>query len=306
MTYRLQTYLRTRSKRSLALTLAFSMLAPTAATALLPAAAFAQSAASASDLASIEMPTAPVQTGPIHTILMFPFVNGIPSSTAANGFDGSVVGAQVEVAIKQRLNVIGRYKANSFSPTLPQIQRAVADSGVAGITETDVAPPYDTAQKGRKLADQVATDGYLLGTIEAITTDPQTRTVSLTITATLYNTQTGTAVKALAYTGRGVSYNANDAPAALLQSAINDAAGHVVSALNADVTQGRQAKIAPDIKSKHRRSLGTVALGLLLAAAVAIGISASHHHSSSSSSGTGTGGTTMPITGGTPPSPPSL
>jgi hypothetical protein len=317
MTSHLLTRLITRCrhsgpKRSLALALAVSMLLPSAATLLLPAAAGAEGAATSSDLASIHMPMVPVQAGRIHTILLFPFTNTMSASASANGFDGEVVGAQVENAIKMRLNVIGRYKADSFSPTLPQMQRAVQDSGVAGITETDIAPPYDTSQKGRKLADEIATDGYLLGTIDSITTDTQTRTVSVLVGATLYNTVTGTAVKTMAYTGRGVSYNTTDNPEALLQSAVNDAAGKIVSALNADTSQGRIATV-PDVRPTHRSGVGPVVLGVLLAAAIAIGITAAHHSSHNNSSGTsstgtgstGTGtGTGSVGTGGTPPSPP--
>jgi hypothetical protein len=300
---------RPRASRPLALALALSMLLPSAATVLLPAAAWAQGAApsTASDLSAIRIPTVPAAEGPIHTILMFPFASKIDPASAS-GFDGDIVGARVENAIKMRLNIIGRYKADSFSPTLPQIQRAVTDSGLAGITETDVAPPYDSGAKGRKLADEIATDGYLLGTIEAIQTNPQTRTVSLTITATLYSTETGLAVKALAYTGRGISYSVSDDPASLLQSAINDAAGHVVSALNADVAR---TPIKRDVKTAHHSTLGTVALGILLAAAIAIGITASHntgHHGGGSSGTTTTTTTTTttppPVIGGTPPVPP--
>ena len=294
-----------RSKRTLALALVAGMLLPSAATVLLPTAAWAQSGSISADLGAIRMPAVPAAEGPIHTILMFPFANKVDASAPGNGFDGEIVGARVENAIKMRLNVIGRYKADSFSPTLPQMHRAVQDSGLAGLTENDVAPPYDTAEKGRKLADQIATDGYLLGTIEAIQNDPQTRTVSVTITATLYNTQTGRAVKALAYTGRGISYNAADAPAALLQSAINDASGHVVSALNADVTQGRQVT-RQDVRPSHHSGVGKAALVLLLAAAVAIGITSSHH-SSHSGGGTTTTPVTPPVTGGSgPPAAPGI
>ena len=286
-------------KRLLALALTALLLAPSAAALLLPVAAQAQAESTAGDLASIRIPTVPVSDGPIHTILMFPFADKIDASAPASGFDADIVGARVENAIKMRLNVIGRYKADSFSPTLPQIQRAVQDSGVAGITETDVAPPYDSAAKGRKLADQIATDGYLLGTIESIQTDTQTRTVSLTITATLYSTETGRAVKALAYTGRGISYNTADDPEALLQSAINDAAGHVVSALNAAVAGPHVA--VKDVRSRHRSGIGTVVLGLLVAGAIAIGITASHHSSSHNSGGGSTTTTTTTTTGGNSP-----
>ena len=295
-------------KRSLALALAASLLLPSsAATLLLPAPAQAQATSTASDLASIKIPTVPAEQGRIRTILMFPFAPKVDTG-AAEGFDVSEVGARVEDAIKTRLNTIGRYKGDSFSPTLPQIQRAITDSGINNdLTETDVAPPYDTPSKGLKLADEIATDGYLLGTIEGIQTDAKTGTVSLTITATLYSTETGRAVKALAYTGRGISFSASDNPQTLLQSAINDAAGHVVSSLNADVAQ---APVKPDVRRAHHSGVGAVALGILVAAAIAIGITASHnsHHNSggSSTTTTTTPVTTNPVTGGGPPSPPSL
>lgn len=289
---------RISRRRPIALALALSLLTP----ALLPAAALAQGAApvTMSDLSAIRMPVVPVSEGPIQTILMFPFANKAPDAAGA-GFDAEIVGARVENAIKTRLNTIGRYKANSFAPNLPQIQRAVQDSGVAGLTETDVAPPYDTAAKGRRLADQLATDGFLIGDVDAISVNPQTRTVSVVVDATLYSTQTGRAIKVLGATGRGVSFNAADDPAMLLQSAINDAAGHVVAALNADRSQGRQV-VVQDVRPKHRSNAGAIALGVLVAAAIAIGLTTTHHHNNS-----GGGGTPIvipPVTGGIPPAPP--
>jgi len=288
---------RISRRRPIALALALSLLTP----ALLPAAALAQGAApvTMSDLSAIRMPVVPVSEGPIQTILMFPFANKATDAAGA-GFDADIVGARVENAIKTRLNTIGRYKANSFAPNLPQIQRAVQDSGVAGLTETDVAPPYDTAAKGLKLADQLATDGFLIGDVDSISVNPQTRTVSVVVDATLYSTQTGRAIKVLGATGRGVSFNAVDDPAMLLQSAINDAAGHVVAALNADRSQGRQV-VVQDVHPKHRSNAGAIALGILVAAAVAIGLTTTHHHNNS---GGGIPVVIPPVTGGIPPAPP--
>ena len=291
---------RTTRQRPLALALALSLLTP----ALLPVAAAAQGAAQTtpSDLSAIRIPVVPVSEGPIQTILMFPFANKATDAAGA-GFDADIVGARVENAIKVRLNTIGRYKANSFAPNLPQIQRAVQDSGVAGLTENDVTPPYDDARKGRKLASQLATDGFLIGNIDSISTNPQTHTVSVVVDAILYSTLTGRAVKSLGATGRGVSFNATDDPAMLLQSAINDAAGHVVAALNADRSQGRQ-RVVQDVRPKHRSNVGAVVLGVLAVAAVAIGLTTTHHHNNSNGGG-GTPVIVPPVTGGTPPLPPT-
>lgn len=293
---------RRGQSRTLALALAASLLLPPM---LLPATALAQGAAptTGADLASVRIPVVPATEGPIRTILMFPFAN--KTSDASNsGFDADIVGARVEEAIKVRLNETGRYKGDSFLPALPQIQRAVQDSGLDGLTEADVAPPYDSASKGRRLAEQIATDGYLLGTIESISVNQQTRTVSVVVSATLYSTTTGRAVKALAATGRGISFTANDDPALLLQSAVNDAAGHVVSALNADRSQGRPM-VVQDVRPKHHNNkAGEIALGILVAAAVAIGLTTAHHHHSSGTTTTTT--TPAPVTGtGGPPSPPT-
>lgn len=295
--------LRRGRSRTAALALAASLLLPPA---FLPGATLAQGAAptTGADLAAVRIPVVPATEGPIRTILMFPFANKT-SDASSSGFDADIVGARVEDAIKVRLNETGRYKGDSFLPTLPQIQRAVQDSGLDGLTETDVAPPYDTAQKGRRLAEQIATDGYLLGTIESISVNEQTRTVSVVVSATLYSTTTGRAVKALAATGRGISYAASDDPALLLQSAVNAAAGHVVSALNADRSQGRPI-VVQDVRPKHHSNkAGEIALGILVAAAVAIGLTTTHHHHSGSSTTTTTT-TPTPVTGaGGPPAPPT-
>ncbi len=173
-------------------------------------------------------------------------------------------------------------------------------------------------QKGDKIATQIGTDGYLLGTIEALNVDPATRNVTLTVSATLYNTETGGAVKSLAYTGHGISYNATDDPDSLLQSAINDAAGHIVSALNANGANTQPVHLAPaDFTRGSHSNGGSVLLGLLIAAGIGLALSSSHHGSSgSSSSATGTSTGTTPgvpappggLSGGgssSPPGPPN-
>ena len=296
--------LKPRGRRSVAVVLAASLLLPPA---LLPAAALAQGAAptTSADLSAVRIPVVPPTEGPIRTILMFPFANKTSDATNS-GYDANIVGARVEDAIKVRLNETGRYKGDSFLPTLPQIQRAVQDSGLDGLTEADVAPPYDSAAKGRRIADQIATDGYLLGTIESISINQQTRTVSIVVGATLYSSATGRAVKALGATGHGISFSTTDDPQTLLQSAVNDAAGRVVAALNADKSQGTPMVVRDVRPKRHNNKAGEIALGLLVAAAVAIGLTTTHHHHSSGSKTTTTV-TPPPVTGGGgPPLPPGI
>jgi len=296
-------------KRSLALALAAAMFCPPGG--LLVAAQAQQVPPPVSQAApapaaptppagsGIRIPMSPVVAGPIHSILLFPFSNALPASSGA-GFDADQVGARVEDAVKMRLNVIGRYKANSFSPSLPQIQRALQEARVEGLSENDLTPPYDDAQKAKKIAGQVGTDGYLLGTVEALRVEPASRNVSLTVSATLYNAATGSAARVLAFTGKGVSYNAGDAPDALLQSAINDVSGQLVSALNGG--QPQEHMVSVDSQRGHHNNNGSILLGVLIATALGIAIGSSHHGGGGGSSSS----STTPTGNGGPPSPPGL
>jgi hypothetical protein len=253
----------------------------------------------------ILLPAAPVQSGPINTILLFPFANAIAANGSSAGFSPEITGARVEDAIKMRLNVIGRYKANSFSPALPQIQRALEESRVEGLTESDVTPPYDNSQRVAKIASQVGTDGFLIGTIETIKVNPTTRNVDLAVSASLYNSTTGSPVKVLAVTGHGVSFNVSDAPDNLLQIAINDVAGQIVSALNAETNRPAVLLPAADYVRGHKSNGGSILLGILLATGIGFAIASSHHSNNNNGGG---GGITPPIGGGTPgvPAPPVL
>ncbi len=268
-----------------------------------PSATTAPSAAAG----TIRIPMAPVQTTPIKSILLFPFASAIPAGSATSGFNAVTVGAQVEDAIKLRIKTIGRYQASSFSPRLPQIQRALSEPSATGqgITENDLVPPYTNGATAQRITDQIGSDGYLLGTVEALSQDPKTRNVNLTISATLYNTTTGAPVKVLAYTGHGVSYNASDDPNTLLQSAINDASGHVVSALNAQAAPVQKADVPVDFKRGKKNNKGSILLGILLAVGIGLAISSANRHSSN-----GGGGTTTPTTPVTTdpgiPAPPQL
>lgn len=299
----------TSLKRLVAFALTAAFLLPpgtcllTAAQAQAPApAAPAPPSASAG---VIRIPLAPMQATRIKTILLFPFANTMSAGASTSGFNPDVVGAQVEDAVKLRLNTVGRYQASSFSPRLPQIQRALTEPSATGqgITENDLVPPYTNGATAQRITDQVGTDGYLLGTIEALSQDPKTRNINLTISATLYNTTTGAPVKVLAYTGHGVSFNASDDSNTLLQSAINDASGHVVSALNAEAAPQKAA--APvDFKRGRKSNSGSILLGILLAVGIGFAISSGHHHHNN-------GGGNNPVTPTNPigpgiPAPPNL
>ena len=284
---------RTLAKRSLAWGMALTMICPPAAGLMPPA--------QAQTAAIVPQSAAAVDVSAIHTILLFPFSNAIPASTGTGGLSADTLGGRLEDAVKFRLNVIGRYKADSFSPALPQVQRALQEARIQGLTQADIAPPYDASPKGQKISALVGTDGYLLGSIDALSADPTSRTVTLTASAILYDTATGSSVKVIAHSGKGVSYNAGDNPDGLLQSAINDVAGQIVSALNSSAP--REAPMTGSFSRGSRSNGGSILLGILLATAVGFAISSSNHHSGGGSSNTSSGGGTTGGGTGMPPVP---
>lgn len=278
-------------RRVVACGLALTMLCPPSGGLLL--AAQAQSPMTGSSMAG--------RAAAIKSVLLFPFTNNVPATANTGGASLDDVSARLEDAIKLKLNVVGRFRATSYSRTLASVQRGLDEP--KGLTQDDITPPFDDPQKAGKIAGQVATDGYLTGTIESLKNDPATRKVSLTVTAGLYDTQTGAAVKTMALTGYGISYNAADNPDMILQTAIDDAAGKIVSSLNA-LRNDKVITTVPESQRGHSNVGPTILIALLIGAAV-YGLS---HRGGGGSSSSGTAPTTTPAptdTGG-PPAPPTV
>ena len=237
----------------------------------------------------------------VKSVLLFPFTNNVPATDPTGGAGIDSVSARLEDAIKLKLNVVARYRATSYSRTMASVQRGLDEP--KGLTQDDITPPFDDPQKAGKIATQTATDDFLTGSIASLKNDPATRKVSLTVAAALYDTQTGAAVKTMVVTGYGVSFNASDNPDALLQTAIDDAAGKIVSEMNA-LTNNRAVMTVAD-SQRGKSNAGPTILALLL---IGLGAYALSHRSSgggSSSTGTTTTTTTPTDTGG-PPSPPTV
>lgn len=240
----------------------------------------------------------PLITSPnASSILLFPFANNAGASAAA-------VGPQLDDAVKLRLNAIGAYKVTTYTKFLPSVQRAVVDNV---LSQDDLSKAGADPQVSGKIAAQAATDNYLTGAVETFTADPATRHVKMEVSADLRSTQTGAAVRTIAFTGEAGPSSASETLDGVTQQAVSIVAGKIVASINSGLP-------AHSVMASSQRGhssagqkflLGVLATSLL----VAILSNSSHGGGSTNSSGTTSGGTTSGGTtgGGIPPvpSPPS-
>jgi hypothetical protein len=228
----------------------------------------------------------------IRSILIFPFVNDA-------GDPGEAVAGRISDAVKLKLNLVGKLKATSYDHRLSSIERAVNDQV---LSRDDVDGPFTDPQKSGRIASQINTDGYLIGGLESLTVDPNSKKVTLEVTATLYDTQTSVAVRSLGFTGTGVATSASEAQDAVLSDAVNDAASKIAAAINAGAPAATGKTVVKESARGGKSAGGSGVLLALLGAGLLI--AAFHHGSSSSSSPPSSSGGGGGTTGGGPPPPP--
>ena len=256
----------------------------------------------------------------IKSILLFP-------SAAASGVAGlpPSLTAQLDDAIKLRVNTVGNYTATSFSKFNPSVQRSLNEAdATSGLTDADIKAPFGAVDEARaqRVAVVIGTDSFLLTTVRSYDQDATSRRVTLLVNSTVYDTQTGQPVRSLGgtFSGSAAPTSASDTDANIQQGAVNDVAGKIASTLNAAVPHN-QTIVAADSQrgSSHgaQKALLVVLGGALLYAILSGshfgggGGSSSGGGGSSSSSGPpglpgGTTGTTTGSSGSSgPPSPPS-
>jgi hypothetical protein len=230
----------------------------------------------------------------IRSILLFPIAND-------SGAAGDDVAPKIDDAVRIRLNAVNKFQVTRFSRLLPTVQRGLEDKD---LTEQDVQTPFGDTDKDQpraaRIAQRMDVDSYFVGNLDTFKADPTTKTVSLQVTGTLYDTRTGGSAKTGGASVTEKPQSASDNLDTVIQAAVNDAAGQIASGINAlPVTP--QPVVVQTSQRGHSISGGSV---LLAIAAGALLYAAFHHDSSSSSSssstsGSGSGG------GLTPPSPPT-
>ena len=273
-------------KRVLAWGLTVSMLCPPVGGLL--SAAQAQSPVQPANNPTVNGPALPPPLPtdtPIYganSILLFPFGNDTNSPSA------DAVAARVADAVKLRLSTVGDYKVTSYSKFLAPVQRALDDNV---LSQADITGPFD-AQKGGRIASQFQTNEYLTGAVESFTADPNTRRVTIEVSADLRSTQTGNSVRSLAFTGTGVPVTNSDSLDAVTQRAVNAVASKIASAINAGAP--RVAMALPASQRGHNNA-GQIFLLTVLAGALVYAVL----HNSNNTNGSNNGGTTTTGGGGT-------
>lgn len=273
-----------RLKQAIALGLSAAMLCPPATS--LVAAAYAQGVP----------PSASAPTG-IRSVLLFPFTNNAGASADS-------LAARLTDAVKLRINTVGSYSATAFTTFLPPVQRAIDDNV---LPKEALTPPFDSSAKAGPIAQQVETDGYLIGSIESYSTDAASKKVTIEVSATLYNTANNTATKTLAFTGSAAPISTGEDESAVTQAAIDDAAGKIVNGLGTSTTTQRPVVMASSQRGSNKT--GQTALLVILGAALVYAV---FHNSGSGGGGGGSSATTGSTSSGGgggptgPPAPPSV
>jgi hypothetical protein len=236
---------------------------------------------------------------PVKSLLLF------PASADTGAGDGAAdLAAPLDAAIKLRLDLVGNYSLLTYTKFLPPVRRGLIESDSGGLTDADVAGPFDQA-RGLKIAGLVGTDAFLLTRILNYSQDPTTRRVTLVVSSRAYYSDTGLPVPGLSATVNGVAApaSASDSDADVQQGAVNDAAARITSALNAAAPQTHVA-VARTHTSNGRGARTLLALGIFGALLYGI-ISGSHFGggggSSSSGGGSSSGGSTISV-----PAPPAV
>lgn len=238
----------------------------------------------------VEMPVAGQSS-----LLLFPFVNNTQQPS------GDAIASQVVDALRFRLDSVGVFKVTGYSKFLSPVQRAVQD-GV--LTEADTAGPYADATTAGKIAAQVSTNDYLIGSVESFKADPTTRNVTLEVSADLRDTKTNNSIRTLAFTGTAAPLSNSDTLDAVTQRAIASVASKLAAAINGN----RKPMVMPASQRGHNNGAQTFLLALL-GGALLYAVLHNSSNNGGNNGGTTTGGTTGTGTGttgtGGPPSPPS-
>ena len=235
----------------------------------------------------------------LKSVLIFPASNdsGAPADTAN-------IASLLDAAIKVRLDSVGRYKTTFYSPHLAAIDRALSDRV---LSDEDLTGPFDDPAKAGHIAQQVDTEGFLTTTVEHFDSDPVAKTSTVEVSADLYDTASGNALKVFTVTGRGTAMGNGDMSDAVNQQAINDAAGQIVRSLNVQAPVHPVVVTASQVGSAKHNS-GQTALLAILGGAILYALL--HHGSDGGVPAAGTGGGTNPAppppSSSGPPSPPVL
>lgn len=139
------------------------------------------------------------------------------------------LGANMADSIKTAISAVPGYLAIPFSERLPSIRRS-RDEGL--LRGSDLASPFagEKSAAGR-IAKNVGTDLYLVGSIEDFEVDPSTKQVSATVSVQLTDSVTGDILKSVVVTGKSPEGKTEATQSELTALAAGHAVAKVVSEL---------------------------------------------------------------------------
>ncbi len=216
----------------------------------------------------------------IKTIALFPVAN---SATGA-GADADIAANELTDAIKLRINALGAYQATSFNVHLSSVQRALTIDNT--LTQDDVKMPVTDPTTAQKIARLMGTDGFFLGEIDSYKEDATTHAVSLTFSGNLYFTDSGASARTIAITGNAVPAGESEGAEAVLNRAVQNAAGQAVAAMG--TTGYGNSGHVPNTKSVNSGAVGTTLVVAILAAMTAVIVNNTRHNGGSNPSNSST------------------
>ncbi len=176
-------------------------------------------------LAAKKVSSKPV-TQPAKTIIVFPFEDsseGAPESLSND----------LAQSIQATIGADGAFRAIAFSTQLPSIKRARLETA---LTDADLKGPFgiEKAQMASaiKIANQTAVDMLLVGTIDEVAADTESKTASATMTAILADANTGAPVKTIAVTGTVPEGATGETESELIAFAAGDAVTKIVNEIS--------------------------------------------------------------------------
>jgi len=182
------------------------------------------------------------KAAPRQSLIVFPFDKD--SESAANVPDE--FGKDVAEVLRTTLANSKGYAVMLYKERLMPIQRALADNAVK---EQETKSPYFTDKpKADRLADILATDYYLIGSVESYTYDKDKKAVDLALKADLVLTKTGKVMQEFMVGGSAAA----GAQAMEEDELRSIAAGKAVEALGEKILSTSSADTKPTAQPKPK------------------------------------------------------
>ncbi len=202
------------------------------------------------------------------TIIVLPF------ATPAN-CPIDTLGGDMASSVASGLSAAKGVTAFGLTERLPAIRRATQVDKT--LKKEDLAGPFgtekDQIQLALKIAREVAADYVLVGSIDDITTDNDTKKADVMVSASLVNVSTGEIVKTDVVTGQSAPSTKADDSSVWVSQASGDAVAKIVA--NTATTQTNMQMLNTNTNNVvHKKSKKTTWLvGLLVAVGAGIALS---------------------------------